>query len=133
MSALTDYEAQLAHMILSEEAPLEEPDRQRWFMKKAHMLVEKKSWELGRPMRALVKTFGCQMNERDSEKLRGILESVGYELTEEGGRGFRVVQYMYRAGERQPESLWKTGISGRSEKEKSAYDHRTVRLHDAGG
>ena len=88
MSALTDYEAQLAHMILSEEAPLEEPDRQRWFMKKAHMLVEKKSRELGRPMRALVKTFGCQMNERDSEKLRGILESVGYELTEEEDADF---------------------------------------------
>ena len=88
MSALTDYEAQLAHMILSEEAPLEEPDRQRWFMKKAHMLVEKKSRELGRPMRALVKTFGCQMNERDSEKLRGILESVGYALTEEEDADF---------------------------------------------
>ena len=88
MSALTDYEAQLAHMILSEEAPLEEPDRQRWFMKKAHMLVEEKSRELGRPMRALVKTFGCQMNERDSEKLRGILESVGYELTEEEDADF---------------------------------------------
>ena len=27
-------------------------------------------------------TFGCQMNERDSEKLKGILKAAGYELTE---------------------------------------------------
>ena len=27
-------------------------------------------------------TFGCQMNARDSEKIKGILETVGYEITE---------------------------------------------------
>ena len=27
-------------------------------------------------------TFGCQMNARDSEKITGILEAVGYEITE---------------------------------------------------
>ena len=68
---------------LSMPAPAQEPGRQRWFMKKAQTLLAEKSRELGRPMRAMVKTFGCQMNERDSEKLRGILETVGYHLTEE--------------------------------------------------
>ena len=68
---------------LSMPAPAQEPERQRWFMKKAQTLLAEKSRELGRPMRAMVKTFGCQMNERDSEKLRGILETVGYHLTEE--------------------------------------------------
>ena len=68
---------------LSMQAPAQEPERQRWFMKKAQTLLAEKSRELGRPMRAMVKTFGCQMNERDSEKLRGILETVGYQLTEE--------------------------------------------------
>ena len=34
-------------------------------------------------MQACIKTFGCQMNARDSEKLRGILELIGYELTEQ--------------------------------------------------
>ena len=33
-------------------------------------------------------TFGCQMNARDSEKLAGILEKVGYELTEDEGADF---------------------------------------------
>ena len=36
----------------------------------------------GRPLRSCVVTFGCQMNARDSEKLRGILEEVGFEDTE---------------------------------------------------
>lgn len=73
---------------LEMEAPVEEPDRQRWFMKKAQVLLAAKSLELGRPLRAMVKTFGCQMNERDSEKLRGILETVGYQLTEEEDADF---------------------------------------------
>lgn len=34
-------------------------------------------------MKAYIKTFGCQMNVHDSEKIGGILRSEGYELTEE--------------------------------------------------
>ena len=36
----------------------------------------------GRPLRSSIVTFGCQMNARDSEKLRGICEAVGFEDTE---------------------------------------------------
>ena len=68
---------------MGDEPPAEEPVRQQWYMKKAGELVKEKSLSLGRPLRAMVKTFGCQMNERDSEKLRGILDAAGYELTEE--------------------------------------------------
>ena len=83
MSALTDYEGMLAAIKMGDEPPAEEPARQQWYMKKAGELVKEKSLSLGRPLRAMVKTFGCQMNERDSEKLRGILDAAGYELTEE--------------------------------------------------
>ena len=38
--------------------------------------------ELRRPLYAAVKTFGCQMNERDSEKLSGILQAMGYSITD---------------------------------------------------
>ena len=31
-----------------------------------------------RPLTYCVTTFGCQMNARDSEKLTGILEEIGY-------------------------------------------------------
>ena len=34
-------------------------------------------------MKAYIKTFGCQMNVHDSEKIGGILRSEGYDLTEE--------------------------------------------------
>ena len=65
-------------MDLSQEAPVEEPQRQYWFMKKARQLVKEQSEKLGRPLTANITTFGCQMNARDSEKLVGILERMGY-------------------------------------------------------
>jgi len=30
------------------------------------------------PMKYHVTTFGCQMNEHDSERMRGMLEALGY-------------------------------------------------------
>lgn len=60
------------------DAPLEEPARQYYFMEKAKEYVAEMSEKLGRPLTACVTTFGCQMNSRDSEKLLGILEKVGY-------------------------------------------------------
>lgn len=51
-------------------------------IEKLKEIVQKQSEEKGRPMTACVVTFGCQMNERDSEKLKGILKVAGYELTE---------------------------------------------------
>lgn len=56
----------------------EETRKQYDFMSKASEILNKKSESLGRPMKYFVQTFGCQMNERDSEKLAGILEKIGY-------------------------------------------------------
>ena len=67
---------------LSTEAPVQEPERQYYFMAKLRALVKEKSEKLGRPLVASAQTFGCQMNARDSEKIKGILETVGYEITE---------------------------------------------------
>ena len=55
-----------------------ETKRQYEFMEKAKEYVKKQSEELGRSLTYCVTTFGCQMNARDSEKLTGILEEVGY-------------------------------------------------------
>ena len=68
---------------LSGAVPAKEPERQYYYMKKAREILAAKEAELGRKMQACIKTFGCQMNARDSEKLRGILELIGYELTEQ--------------------------------------------------
>ncbi|MBS4969732.1 MAG: tRNA (N6-isopentenyl adenosine(37)-C2)-methylthiotransferase MiaB, partial [Lachnospiraceae bacterium] len=63
---------------LSGPAPEQEPERQYYFMAIARELVRRQSEKLGRPLTACTTTFGCQMNARDSEKLEGILEAVGY-------------------------------------------------------
>lgn len=68
---------------LSLEAPLTEPDRQYYFMAKAKGQVNRLEKELGRRPTCCVTTFGCQMNARDSEKLVGILEQMGYLVVEE--------------------------------------------------
>ncbi|MDY3250556.1 MAG: tRNA (N6-isopentenyl adenosine(37)-C2)-methylthiotransferase MiaB [Candidatus Choladocola sp.] len=72
----------LEQIDLTKMAPAEEPDRQYYYMAVLKKAVLELSKELGRPLTACIKTFGCQMNARDSEKLRGILEIAGYEITE---------------------------------------------------
>ncbi len=69
-------------------APEEEPMRQYYFIKKARKYVKELSEKAGRPLTACTRTFGCQMNARDSEKLVGILETVGYEITENENADF---------------------------------------------
>ena len=67
---------------LSSQPPLEEPARQYYFLKKCRVFVAEEEKRLGRKLTACVTTFGCQMNARDSEKLSGILEQAGYQLTD---------------------------------------------------
>ena len=71
-----------------ENIPAKEPERQYYFIEKARELVQERKETLGRPLSYHVITFGCQMNARDSEKLRGILESVGYEEAPEDRADF---------------------------------------------
>lgn len=75
---------------ITKTPPAHEPERQYYYMEKAKDFVEKKSKEIGRPMTYFVKTFGCQMNARDSEKLVGILEQIGYV---EGMMSTRILLY----------------------------------------
>lgn len=56
-----------------------ETERQYFFMEKAEEKRKLLEEELGRPLTFFVTTFGCQMNARDSEKLEGILERMGYQ------------------------------------------------------
>ena len=59
-----------------------ETGRQYVFINKIADIVKERSRKKGAALSACVKTFGCQMNERDSEKLRGILLGCGYTLTD---------------------------------------------------
>ena len=73
---------------LSKEAPQEEPLRQYYYIEKAKQYVEEEAKNLGRSLTFCVTSFGCQMNARDSEKLRGILNQIGYEEAEEDEADF---------------------------------------------
>lgn len=67
---------------IESEPPMEEPQRQYYFMAKCRQCTEQFKAEHGRTPMAHVKNYGCQMNARDSEKLAGILEAMGYGITE---------------------------------------------------
>ena len=64
---------------LTGPAPENEPERQYYFIEKCKQYVKQESEKLGRSLTFCVTTFGCQMNARDSEKLTGILQQVGYQ------------------------------------------------------
>ena len=54
---------------------LEEMNKQRLFIDEARALIE------GKGLKACVFTLGCQQNEADSERMRGMLNALGYEIT----------------------------------------------------
>ncbi len=65
-----------------------ETNRQYEYIDKLKEKVAELSESKGRQLTYNVTTFGCQMNARDSEKLRGILEQVGYVSTEDENADF---------------------------------------------
>lgn len=83
-----DKEKMIDEQDLTLPPPEKEPERQYYYIKKCREIVKKKSEELGRPLYACTVTMGCQMNARDSEKLSGILESIGYLPAEDENADF---------------------------------------------
>ncbi len=73
---------------INAQPPTEEPARQYYFMAKCREWVKEFQQKNGRLPGACVTTFGCQMNARDSEKLRGILREMGYEEASEDKADF---------------------------------------------
>ena len=59
-----------------------EAARQLQFMEDLRVRMNETATKLGRPLTACIQTFGCQMNARDSEKITGILEKIGYQIVE---------------------------------------------------
>ena len=63
--------------------PVMEPDRQYYYMNLCKQQLLDLRTKLNRSVTYCVTTFGCQMNAHDSEKLKGILDEIGYEEIEE--------------------------------------------------
>ena len=73
------FEEELINAVDLEAAPpTEEPERQYYYIAKARKHVKELSEKLGRPLFAHVTTFGCQMNEKQSEVVAGIMDEIGY-------------------------------------------------------
>ena len=75
-------ETNLDKIEVNAEPHIEEPARQYYCMAKCREWVREFERINGRRPSFFTQTFGCQMNARDSEKLSGILETVGYQNTE---------------------------------------------------
>ncbi len=75
-------EIDLDKIDINEGPPTEEPARQYYYMAKCREWVKAFEQKNGRMPKACVVNMGCQMNARDSEKLRGVLELIGYGQTE---------------------------------------------------
>ena len=60
-----------------------ETEKQAYYIAKCKEIISNREKELGRKLKACVATFGCQMNFKDSEKLIGILNEIGYEEAED--------------------------------------------------
>ena len=71
-------EIDLDKIDISAEPPEEEPARQYYFIAKCREWVKDFEQRNGRLPKFCVTTFGCQMNARDSEKLRGVLREIGF-------------------------------------------------------
>lgn len=65
-----------------DHAPIEEPERQYYFMDRTRELVEMKKQYEGYAAHFMVEVMGCQMSAKDGEKLQGILERCGYTMTD---------------------------------------------------
>ena len=64
------------------QIPTMEPDRQYYFMDRCKERLADLAQKAGHGLTYNIQTFGCQMNAHDSEKLKGILELIGYAETE---------------------------------------------------
>ena len=96
-----------------------ETEKQAYYIAKCKEIISNREKELGRKLKACVATFGCQMNFKDSEKLIGILNEIGYEETEDEHADL----VLYNTC---------TKIFIKNKKRKQQYDYRFMRMHDAG-
>lgn len=68
-----------------------EVERQKEFLYKIKELNVKFCNENGRAPLAITETYGCQQNENDTERIRGMLHEAGYEFTEESEKADLVI------------------------------------------
>lgn len=99
--------------------------RQKEIMERLKVRIADISKELGRPLTYCSVCFGCQMNAKDSEKLEGILETIGYVRTEREDCDFLI---MNTCTVRENANLRVYGRLGQLKKYKKKNPHMMIAL-----
>lgn len=99
--------------------------RQKEIMERLKVRIADISRELGRPLTYCSICFGCQMNAKDSEKLDGILETIGYVRTESEDCDFLI---MNTCTVRENANLRVYGRLGQLKKYKKNNPHMMIAL-----
>lgn len=73
-------EAEKSMEVREEQA---ESERQHGFIALAKEMLQRRCLELGGNMTYCLTTFGCQMNEKQSEAVAGIMDEIGYQRQED--------------------------------------------------
>ena len=71
--------------------PVNEPERQFYYMEKAAEVYKLICENAGKRLTFSCNTFGCQMNFRDSEKIAGILEKIGFANNDDKSSDFVIL------------------------------------------
>jgi tRNA-2-methylthio-N6-dimethylallyladenosine synthase len=80
------------------------------------------------PLTAFVDTYGCQQNEADSERIRGMLAQMGYCFTEEEAAADLIVINTCAVREHAGSGVRKCGRAGAREKGETGADYLPVRM-----
>ncbi len=79
-----------------------------------------------------ISTFGCQMNAHDSEKLKGILEEIGYLATEQESEADFVIYNTCCVRENAELKVYgRLGSLKHNKKTQPEYAHSSMWLYDA--
>ena len=76
---------------INRQISAEESDRQRSFIAEIRAINDSFYFENGYRKQAFVMTLGCQQNEADSEKLAGMAEAMGYEISESPDNAYLIM------------------------------------------
>lgn len=107
------------------QIPVSEPDRQYYYIGVCRKYVKELASKLGRTPTADVVTFGCQMNARDSEKIVGILEKIGFDIIEDEEADFVIYN---TCTVRENANLKVYGRLGNLKKMKQKNPHKMIAL-----
>lgn len=72
------FQLDISNIDINSDAPEKDPERQYYYIAKCSDYIKKKEAVSGKKYTYHTETFGCQMNYKDSEKLNGVLEAIGF-------------------------------------------------------